>query len=160
MKKINILYTTIMLLLVVTTYSSCKKDQVIGGTEVQDMSGEWWVNTTYDGGESGFYKISTFNTAANSASEMWIDDDNTFYGLKAKVKTNVSSHTFTADEADELYYEVKVTITDGKVIKNAATAPGTGIKTDSIYFNATFTGDPTVYNYAGYKRTRFHEDDH
>ncbi|HMI02518.1 MAG TPA: lipid-binding protein [Pedobacter sp.] len=161
MKKANILYSLLSLLLVMTTMSSCKKDQEIGGTAVQELSGEWWVTADDGGGATDYFKISTYNTAANIPTEMWIDDAKNFYGLKAKIKADVANKTFSATDADELYFGVTVTITDGKVIKDAATASGTGNKTDSIYFKAEYSDDPgTIYTYSGYKRTRFSQDDH
>lgn len=160
MKKLNILYA-LMAVMLVSAVWSCKKDPKVGGTAVQELSGEWWVTTTgSDGSKSGYYALSTYNTAANRPDSMWINDFNNYYGLKARINSDPNALTFSANAATELFYNVKVTITDGKVLKNAATAPGSKDKTDSIYFKAVFTGDATVYTYAGYKRTGFSQDDH
>lgn len=143
------------------TVSSCRKEPVIGGTAVQSLSGQWWVTTVgSDGSKSGYYALNTYNTSANLPTEMWIDDGNNYYGLHAKIATNASAQTFSANAANELYYGVKVTITDGKVLTGAAKGPDSKAKTDSIYFKATFTGDAVVYTYSGYKRTGFVKDDH
>jgi len=158
MKKI--LYIAIVALTAFTV-SSCRKDRVIGGTAVQNLSGQWWVKTEgSDGSKSGYYALNTFNTAANLPTEMWIDDGNNYYGLHAKIATNADALTFSANAATELYFNVKVTITDGKVLLGVGKGSGTQTKTDSIYFKATFTGDPVVYTYKGYKRTGFTADDH
>jgi len=139
---------------------SCKKDPVVGGTAVQALAGEWVVTTVgSDGSKSKPYAFSTYNTAANRPDSMWVDDGNNYYGLKARVNCSVSNLTFTATSAYEYYYAVNVTITGGKIMKNAATAPFSKDKTDSIYFKAVFTGDPTTYTYSGYKRTGFAGDD-
>lgn len=160
MKKLNIFYLFLAVTLVLGI-GACKKDPVVGGTATQAMAGEWWVKTAgSDGSLSSWYALSTYNTAANRADSMWVDDGNNYYGLKARINTNVSALTFTATAAAELYYGVKVTITQGKILKNAAHATGTKDVVDSIYFKAVFTGDPTVYTYSGYKRTGFAQDDH
>jgi len=158
MKKI--LYIAIVSITLFSA-SSCRKDRVVGGTAVQNLAGDWWVKTNgSDGSKSGYYRLLTYNTSANLPTEMWIDDENNYYGLHSKISTNAGNLTFNANNVDELYYGVKVTITDGKVLLGAAKGPGSGAKTDSIYFKAVFTGDPTVYTYSGYKRTNFTSDDH
>ena len=160
MKKKNIAYTILAFLLVVSL-GSCRKDPVVGGTATEALSGTWWVKTNgSDNSKSSFYQLDTYNTAANVATEMWINDGNRYYGLKSKIKCDVNSLTFSATNVDELYYAVKVTITEGKILKLAATAPGSKDKVDSIYFKAVFTGDATIYTYSGYKRTGFASDDH
>ena len=134
MKKINIIYLLLAVFLVSGVWS-CKKDAKAGGTATQEMAGEWWVKTTgSDGSVSGYYALSTYNTAANRPDSMWVDDGNNYYGLKARIGSDQSALSFSATNAAELYYGVKVTITAGKVLKNAATAPGSKDKTDSIYF--------------------------
>ncbi|WP_353717921.1 lipid-binding protein [Dyadobacter sp. 676] len=56
--------------------------------------------------------------------------------------------------------ESAVSILEGKIIKGAATTPG-GNKTDSIYVKFEFKKVPgEQYEYAGYRRTGFQEDEH
>jgi len=161
MKKRNIYLYALLAVTLVLAFGSCKKDPKIGGTKTQPLDGEWWVTTKgSDGSTSGIYSLNTYNTAANTPDSLWINDGNNYYGLKARISANVSNLTFSATNAHELYYDVNVTITEGKVLPMAATAPGSKDKTDSIYFKAVFTGDPTVYTYSGYKRTGFAQDDH
>ena len=160
MKK-NIILKLLASVLILTAIASCRKDPVIGGTAVQSLSGQWWVTTVgSDGSKSGYYELRTYNTSANLPTEMWIDDLNNYYGLHAKIAAQASAQTFSANAADELYYGVKVTITDGKVLNGVSKGPVSKAVTDSIYFKATFTGDATVYTYSGYKRTGFVKDDH
>ncbi|MDB5157873.1 MAG: hypothetical protein JWR50_2580 [Mucilaginibacter sp.] len=161
MKKFNIYsLLTASLFALVVTIVSCKKDYKNGNTATVAVAGEWVVTTAGDDGSlSPAYALLTYNTAANKADSLWIDDGNNYYGLKARINCNVSNLTFNANNADELYFGVQVTITDGKILKNAAIAPSSKDKTDSIYFKAKFTGDPVTYTYSGYRRTGFAGDD-
>ena len=74
--------------------SACKKDEPVGGTAVQDLSGEWWVQID---GEGDYYGISTYNTADNSSTQMWLNLTN-FWSLSdtetvfGKVNVNLESH--------------------------------------------------------------------
>ncbi|MEN0056798.1 MAG: lipid-binding protein [Mucilaginibacter sp.] len=166
MKK-NIAYTLLALALIITTATSCRKDREIGGTSVEAMSGDWWVQID---GEGSYYTYYTYNTSANSKTEMILDDQEGFWGsaslgrVAGKVNVDLNTLTFSCKDAPNLnkdYDDASFTVTDGKILKNAATAPGTGIKTDSIDFKIEFADDPgTVYHLKGYKRTRFTEDDH
>lgn len=163
MKNIKLLYTTTVLLLVVFL-GSCQKDEVIGGTGVQSMSGEWWLQTDGASGGTfgtGYSHLSTYNTAANSTNEMWMDDGESYYGLKAKVNVDLTNKTFSVTNADELYFGVTVTITNGKIIKGVAKGPSSNAVTDSIYFDAEFSDSPgDIYKFKGYRRTGFTSDDH
>src|ERR1700720_4581924 len=101
MKTRNIIFTILIFLLVVTV-ESCRKDPKIGGTAVQNLSGEWWVkidNGSDPTGDFGpnYYNFSTYNTASNTPDTMWVDDDNnakSFWDIKGKVNTNVANRTF------------------------------------------------------------------
>ncbi|MGG7036957.1 MAG: lipid-binding protein, partial [Flavobacterium sp.] len=68
--------------------------------------------------------------------------------------------TFAGEpESDEMYTGSKVTVSNGKILKNAATSFG-GHVVDSIYFEAEFDWDPgIVYKFSGHKRTGFKEDE-
>ncbi|WP_285059817.1 lipid-binding protein [Pedobacter ginsengisoli] len=156
----------------VVGFSSCKKDEVAGGTAVQDMSGEWWVQVeervTQPNGDvtiktpfGPYYSLSSYNTADNSSTVMWLDDSQSFYGLKAKVNVDVNNKTFSATAADELYFEVTVDIKNGQVIKNGAIGAVSKAVTDSIAFDAVFSDSPkSLFRYRGYHRTKFPGDDH
>lgn len=155
----------IICLLVLTTtvfLGSCKKDFNPGGTQVQSLAGEWWVQVdTGSGYGTDYYLISTYNTAANSASEMWIDDGGNYYQFKGKVSTDVTNLTFSGKNIQNTMYDITFNIANGKVTKGGAIAPGSGDKTDAIYFEAQFSDDPgTTYKFKGYARTRFPQDDH
>jgi hypothetical protein len=165
MKKI--IYLMALCLLV---FQSCKKEEVAGGTAVQDMAGEWWVQVqiinTADGSivqpySDDYSSISTYNTSDNNPSEMWMDDAKSYYGLKAKVKVDYVNKTFTATDAPELYFGVTVTIKNGKIIKDGAIGPVSKDVTDAISYDAIFSDDAThTYQFKGYHRTKFSGDDH
>jgi len=164
MKKTNILYTLLTFMLVVSM-ASCRKDPKVGGTAVQSLAGEWWVKLDGGTGEFGnsYYNLSTYNTAANVANKMWIDDMNdakSFWDVKGVV--NVNGQAFSGTNIANEDYVSQFTIANGKVLTGAAKASGTHDKTDSIYFEISFSDEtPTVvHKVGGYKRTGFAQDDH
>jgi hypothetical protein len=160
MKNLTTIITSV-LLAGTLFFSSCHKDEKIGGTAVQNLSAEWWVKINDGSGLTKYYPLSTYNTAANRPDSMWIDDSQKFYGLKAILHVDPMNNTFTSNNTYEYYYGVNVTITEGKILKGAATAPGSKLKTDSIYFKAQYSDSPGVtFVYSGYARTRFDVDDH
>jgi hypothetical protein len=170
MKKINII-VTILIFLLLAAVESCKKEPKIGGTAVQMLAGEWWVkidngsDPTGDFGP-GYYNFSTYNTAANIPDSMWVDDDNnakSFWDIKGRVHTDVSNLSFSGNNIENQDYNSTFTITNGKVILHSAKASGTKDVVDSISFDITFSDDPTpgtVHKVGGYKRTGFSQDDH
>ena len=164
MKK-NIILKLLASVLILTAIASCRKEPVIGGTEVQKLSGQWWVK--YDKGTSAtfgnsYYTINTYNTSTNVPNEMWLDDDKSGWQIKGKVKTDASALTFSGTNVQNVTYNSKFTVTEGKVMLGVATAPGSKAKTDSIYFKVSFDDDDpgVVYTVSGYKRTGFTTDDH
>jgi hypothetical protein len=135
----------------------------VGGTKVQAMAGEWWISVLVGGTDigAGYHLITTSNTAANTATDLLLDDGGLW---PAKVVANVDIRALTfspATNLDNKYSSViKVSIIEGKILKGAATTPGLN-KTDSIYVKFEFSDDPgTQYEYAGYRRTGFQEDEH
>lgn len=170
MKRVNIIYT-LLAFSVVVLLGSCQKKQEVGGTAVEKLSAEWWVKLddghdptgTFD---NNYYTFATYNTASNKADSMWVDDYENlkpFWAIKGKVATNAANLTFSGTNIVNQDYESTFTIKNGKVIPNAATAPGTKLKTDSIYFEIQFSDDPvpgTIHKVAGYARTKFDADDH
>lgn len=155
-------YTTMLLLLAMF---SCDlgSEPAVGGTKVQAMAGEWWINLLIDGTDLGIgYKlIRTSNTAANTDSDLLLDDRG-LWPAKIIAKVDIDAMTFTPVlNLDNLRSStIKVSIIEGKVLKGAATTPGHN-KTDSIYVKFEFSDDPgTQYEYAGYRRTGFQEDEH
>jgi len=135
----------------------------IEGTKLQAMAGEWWINVLVDGEDigAGFNLITTSNTAANNETDLLLDDHE-LWPAKVVTKVNLGGMTFTAaPNLANLYdSDIKVSVIEGKILKGAATTPG-GNKTDSIYVKFEFSDDAgTQYEYAGYRRTGFQEDEH
>ncbi|MBE5317762.1 hypothetical protein IM793_01225 [Pedobacter sp. MR2016-19] len=154
-----------ILTLFVLSISACKKDEPVGGTAVQDLSGEWWVQID---GEGDYYGISTYNTADNSSTQMWLNltklygnADNTVFG---KVNVNLDSKTFTGQNiANAGTYPggLTFTVTNGKITPNGAVGPSSKAQTDAISLDVVFSDDAgTVYHLKGYHRTKFVGDDH
>jgi hypothetical protein len=179
MKKI-FLYT--MILASGLFAASCEKDEV-GGTATEDMAGEWYVtvtavdendNVVYEDADLfgiGNFHLDTYNTAANGTSEMWIDDNEIFWGFKVKINIDLAAKTFHVAAAQNLSpvysdpEECLVTITNGKILYGAATTPSK-MPADSIVFNVSFSDDnpPEVNGYAnyrisGYRYTGFKNDE-
>lgn len=134
-----------------------------GGTSTQEMAGDWYVKFTVDGVDVynlGYTLLTTYNTAANNGQEMWIDDHGNTWEYKVKAPINYTAQTFSGANLQNQSYDVKMTITEGKILKGAATTTG-GNKSDSIVYKVEFADDPgTIYTVGGYKRTGFAEDEH
>ena len=164
MKKYKI-YLGALLMVLFATVSSCDEvgDIEIGGVTVEDMTGNWYVETSIDGTViQGYVEISTYNSAAN-IEEMWIDDFQNIWWFKAKAPVSLSSLSFGGTDLPSNYdgYEITVTITNGAIAKDVAGATSAGNKSDTISFDIEFSDDPgTIYHIAGYKRTGFAEDEH
>ena len=135
----------------------------IEGTKLQAMAGEWWINVLVEGEDigAGFNLITTSNTAANNETDLILDDGG-LWPAKIITKVDLPSMAFTANPnlSNEYDADIKVSVIEGKILKGAATTPG-GNKTDSLYVKFEFSDDPgTQYEYAGYRRTGFREDEH
>ena len=50
----------------VLTLAACEKDPEPGGTAVESMAGEWWLQLDRSG---DYYHFSTYNTSANSSTK-------------------------------------------------------------------------------------------
>ena len=147
-----------------------------GGTNVQNMAGRWTVSVSQvdENGNVVFepedlfgvvdVDLFTYNTSANSSTEMWIDDDGNFWDIKFKMPINYGAGTFSA--TDVLYNDdmreiaeliaagqtptdkngnpltaETATITDGKILYGQGHNIH-GMPTDSISFYVTFSDDP------------------
>lgn len=157
-----------ILTLCVLALSSCKKDEEVGGTAVQGMSSEWYVQVTaidpvsgavIDDTDLDYYKISTYNTADNSSTLMWLDDPS--YALfKSKVNVDQANKAFSVTAAEDINSTAKVTIKNGKIVTNGTVGPSSKAVTDAISYDLIYGTDPTIYRFKGYARTRFPGDDH
>ena len=181
MKKIVYLFAAVLL------FASCEKEE-IGGTATEAMAGQWTVHVdavdengdvVFTGEEIfgiGEFLLLTYNTSANTADTIFVDDMENFWNFKVKVPCSISSKTFdTGDYADNYKYESGVKMTEGKILSKAATPPS-GMPADSIMFYVEFDDDlsevepdvfeytPTAYGFAkyrvaGYRYTGFEGDE-
>ncbi len=170
--NIKILLFSILTLLI----NSCdeSEDVEIGNTALESASGDWYVQTSINGEVVADYaKITTANTAANTGTEFLIDDRKNIYYFKVICPINLAELTFSGtdlassvvnddpDTPDVVEtYDITVTISNGAIIKDGATSTG-GNTVDQISFDAEFSDDPgTIYQFSGYKRTGFADDEH
>lgn len=148
---------------------SCENDVAPGGTAVQKMSNEWWGQIYVPDGSGGLEDIGqgyqhllTSGTASGTADSLFVDDFDGLLELKAKVACNVTDLTFTTNGQTvlERYTDGTVAISNGRIYIDGGKST-TGVKVDSIYFEAEFDWDPgQIYVIAGHGRTGFLEDEH
>lgn len=154
----------ILILFVLTAFTACDEtgDTDPGGTSVEKLAGDWYITLTDSDGEVIVENAlhSTYNTAANN-NTMWIDDHENGYYIKAKVEVNTKEMTFSVVDSENILDSGTVTITDGKIEKDAATSKG-GHKVDKISFRVHYSYDDEGYDilYEGHRRTGFFEDEY
>ncbi|MCF0070431.1 hypothetical protein LZD49_08100 [Dyadobacter sp. CY261] len=164
-------YIKYSLILLVFALVSCDlgTEPDIEGTKLKAMAGEWWVQVYAEGEDQGlgYHLVTTANTADNNETDLIMDDHGLltpyeYPPIKVISKVSLGGMTFnpTTDLTNLNTGESAVSILDGKIIKGVATTPG-GNKTDSIYVKFEFKTVPgEQYEYAGYRRTGFLEDEH
>ena len=162
MKKVLYLAT----LLFCAVFTSCEKEKV-GNTETMAMAGQWYVTVdaadesgnVVEGFEDlfglGRHLLVTSNTAANSASEMMIDDLGNFWMYRVKVSCDINNLTFAtgSQTVENLNGDpIEVTISNGKIVKDGG-VQNNGSKADYIEFYVSFSDDPypAAYGYKNYK---------
>lgn len=155
------------------SFASCEKIGP-GMTETADMAGQWYVQVdgvqggSTDGLEDlygmGRFIILTHNTAANIPTEMMVNDLGSFWDFSVKVQCNPDAKTFSVTDGENLSYESKVTITDGKIVPNGTMTPS-GMPADYIEFYVVFDDDDYIPDYydklkfSGWRYTGFVNDD-
>lgn len=161
-------YLFLLLAAVSFGFVSCDdSDTDPGATAVVEMAGEWDVmvsvvnadGSVVDGDPLGLgmFKLSTFNTAANTADQMWITDGKKFWNFQFKVDLNYGARTFTASERNyDAAGSGKAQVLNGKVLKNASLTSH-GVPNDSIVFDIKFSDDrdALVYRVSGQRYTGF-----
>ena len=158
-----------------------------GIVDLKDLQSAEYDEMWYDENEAGFSnEFHTSNTAANGTSEMWIVDPN--WGIQYKVDIDLNNQTFgtkttvataantvvtgpenatttlnsLTSERIGIPDSCKVVVLDGKILKNAAHAPGSGMARDSIFFYVKYEndyGEDMYYKVSGYRKTGYTEDD-
>ena len=145
MKKI--LY--ILAIAATTLLASCQKTPV-GGTKVQEMSGQWYVqvdivdasgNVVLEDFNEGRSMVLTYNTASDADNVLYVDDLRNFWKYKVQVPCVIASKSFGSDSpvANEIY-DCNVTLSNGKIVDGGATTPS-GQKADYIEFLINFDDD-------------------
>ena len=155
--------------------TSCEKDE-IGGTATQSLAGEWYVvadavdangNIVYEDFWGERFLVNTYNTAANTATEIWINDNNNFVKFAAKLSCDIKDLTFQSNGAavNSKRNNSQVTVEGGKIVLGGAETPH-GTKADYIEFYVSVSDDkyPAVYGFdkykiSGYRYTGLTEDD-
>jgi hypothetical protein len=165
MKKIYLILTVAL----VFGLASCDNDIDPGQTAVMKMSNEWWAQIYVPDGSGGltdtgfgYQHFLTSGTASGTPDSLFVDDFGDFLELKAKVACNVSELTFTTNGTPvlERYTDGTVIIDNGKIVIDGGRSTS-GVKVDSIYFEAEFDWDPgQIYIVAGHGRTGLLEDEH
>ncbi len=159
MKKI--LISSLIILAIIAI--SCKKTLPdYGQTSTEKASNGWWVTFTQGGVDIygiGTVFLSTYNTS-ESPDSIWIDDLHNTWDFKCKAAINYPALTFSTTSSQNQYYNITVSIQNGKILPNAGHSKS-GNVADSIYMEATFSDDPTdTYIISGTARTGFIEDDY
>ena len=156
MKKI-IVYTLGLLLFAAV---SCTEDAELWDSSAVDFAGEYWADHTHDGESTGMVGIQLYNTAADNGTEIWLTDNKTFWNYKVKCPINKESLTFGGTDLVNAVkdYNIKISITDGKILKKAAHSKS-GVPVDSIFYKIEFEDDPgVIYEVKGLRKTGFAED--
>ena len=156
------------------TFVSCdpETDEKAGGTAVEKMAGHWVVtvdavdedgNVTDENLLGKKIDLNTYNTAANEADKMWLDDGGNFYNVKMKVNvTDYKNGKFEAipntsyNPTDDTAGNVE--FLKGQVLygqgKNLHGAP-----VDSICYTVKFDDDEDglIYRVSGKRYSGFTE---
>ena len=142
-------------------FTACdvETDEEPGGTNIQNMCGNWevmWYAVDANGevlDEWTDGTIYTFNKADNSTTQMWIDDQNTYLKFKFLVNIDLGAMTFNAESVD---YKDNGTSTayvrNGKILLGKAKNLH-GMPTDSIVFEIGLSEDtyPSRYGFDHYR---------
>lgn len=154
-------------------FTACdvETNEEAGGTNVQDLAGNWEVTVDIvdangnliaaDPYNMGVFDLLTYNTSANDPDSLWITDNKNFWQFTMKIGCNAAAKTFGCQEKD---YDAagtgKATIKNGKVLLGKAKNLH-GMPNDSIVFDITFSDDDpaygTIYRISGQKHTGFYE---
>ncbi len=155
------------------TFGSCdpETDEKAGGTAVEKMAGRWVVTVDAVDEDGNVIDknllgkkidLNTYNTAANDADKMWLDDA-AFYGVKMKVNvTDYNAGKFEAtpntsynpsdDEAGNVeFLKGQVLYGQGKNLH--------GAPVDSICYTVKFSDDDNalIYRISGKRYSGFTE---
>jgi hypothetical protein len=163
------------LFLVVAASCETAKDYQMEFSPVYPLSGEWLVrftDTSVTPSTSGMFVMSTYNTADNSKTQMWIKVTSTsataaniaYTGrITGKISCDVAAKTFSGANVANTFYTTAplhtFTITGGTIITDGYDT-ATGGKSDKITFTITDTRKPgKTITVSGFRRTRWLDDE-
>lgn len=150
-------------ILLITTVSCIKEPEVWDSSTV-DFAGDWWAEHSDATHNYGMKGIMSYNTASDNGSEIWLTDNKHFWDYKVKCPVNKADLTFGGVDLVNAVpnYAIKITIKDGKILKNAARSKS-GVQVDSIYYKISFSdasAPDTFYEVKGLRKTGFAEDNY
>jgi hypothetical protein len=176
MKKFLSILT--ILALFSTLFSCNKEEDEFDYTAVKTMAGQWYVQFL-DGSNAdllgGHTELLTSCTSSNAPDSLVIADLGKIlghfgakYGFSFKTKIDLTAQTFAVANSQNNYYtasngvysnyNIKITVTEGKITNATKTLPS-GNKADEISFKIEFSDDPGVkYTIKGYRVSGFLED--
>lgn len=158
MKKYISMMAMALMLSLGFTACDVETDEKPGGTNIEQMCGNWdvmWYAVDANGeilDEWTPGTIFTFNKADNSTTQMWIDDQNTYKKFKFLVDIDYNAKTFSATERDyDAAGSGKAVLTNGKILLGAGKNIH-GVACDSIAFEISFDNDtyPAKYGFDHY----------
>lgn len=149
-----------MALMLAMSFTACdvETDEKPGGTNIEKMCGYWdviWYAVDASGNildEWTEGTIYTFNKADNSTTQMWLDDQETYWAFKFLVDIDYNARTFRADSRDyDAAGSGQAVVTNGKILEGAGKNLH-GAPTDSIAFEISFNDDtyPEKYGFDHY----------
>ncbi len=162
MKKVinNIALISILFLGLVSCENNGYEDYKQETTPSVAMNGEWYIDVIKASNGSVEVEHALHKIFDSNDGKMFIDDAKHGWWLKGKLNVNTTNHTFdVSNEANLNDPGSTFTITEGKIIKNAAKSK-TGVVVDSIYFKAEFSYEPgVIYIHSGHRRTGLLDDE-
>jgi hypothetical protein len=149
-----------MALMLSMSFTACdvETDEKPGGTNIEKMCGYWdviWYAVDANGDildEWTDGTIYTYNKADNGTTQMWLDDQKTYWAFKFLVDIDYSAKTFVAGERDyDAAGSGTAVVTNGKILEGAGKNLH-GAPTDSIAFEIAFSDDdyPEKYGFDHY----------
>lgn len=163
MKKYISMMAMALMLSMGFTACDVETNEKPGGVNIEKMCGYWdvTIDAIDDAGNvvfedpygMGVVSLYTYNNAANSTTQMFLDDRGEFWAYKFLVDIDYNARTFAATERD---YDAdgtgKAVVTNGKIVENGGTNLH-GKPCDTIEFEIWFSDDD---NAAAYGFTKYH----
>jgi hypothetical protein len=128
---------------------------------LQEYVGDWYISIKEKDGKHLIDHVQyAITTSADNDGTLWISDDKKGWWMQCKIKLNPKTGTFSATAEPNVYDKGTITITDGKIQKNAALSKS-GHAVDKISFKAEFSYDQGhILIFEGHKRTGLEQDNY